>query len=242
MSYSLTIDADHQIFWQQDVYGNRIAKVHFNGKLDKLSFEVRLDVDVQGFNPFNFLIDERSQIFPFLYPPHIQKVLLPFLRAGEQGPRLSAFLNVVAGYHVEIISFLSELTKAVHFSIAYNVRFEQGVQTAEETLLIKSGSCRDSAWLLVVALRHLGLASRFVSGYLIQVPQPPVDSLELHAWAEVFIPGAGWLGLDTTSGLFAGESHIALAVGPSPQDVSPVVGTTDFCFATMEYTGSVIRS
>jgi transglutaminase-like putative cysteine protease len=238
--YSLNIDPVFKLFWQQDVYGNKVAGVNFGGKLDTMSVEVHLDIDIKPHNPFDFMIDQRAQIFPFLYPPRIQKALLPYLRISEDGLALTAFVEQSKMYHGDILGLLAELTKQIYGQIQYSQRFEEGVQRSEETLVMNSGSCRDSAWLLVEVLRHLGLASRFVSGYLIQLNTATGNLVDLHAWAEVFIPGAGWIGLDTTSGLFTGESHIALAVGPTPDDVAPVEGTTDPCISTMSYYSNVV--
>ena len=237
--YALVINPSEQIFWQQDVYGNKVARVNFEGKMTEMSVEVQLDIDLKMLNPFDFLIDQGAQLFPFLYPVRIQKALTPYLRTNEYGPRLSAFVENARKYHGDILGLLSELTKSVYETISYNQRFEQGVQNTEETLSIQSGSCRDSAWLLVEGLRHLGLASRFVSGYLLQLDTENGHQADLHAWTEVFIPGAGWIGLDTTSGLFTGSFHIALAVGPTPEDVAAVQGTTDPCISTMSYQASV---
>lgn len=240
-SYSLNLLPAHQIHWQQDVYGNKVARVDFDGKMETMSVEVKLRARLEQYNPFDFLIDPHARQFPFLYPPPIHKALLPYLRISEESRALSEFEASASGFHGEIFQFLVEFNKKVFDQIRCIRRVEEGVQTCEQTLQTCAGSCRDSAWLLVQLLRRLGLASRFVSGYLVQLGTSTGDIADLHAWADVFIPGAGWIGLDTTSGLFTSEGHIALAVGPAPQDVMPVDGTTDRCASTMHYQIAVDR-
>ena len=124
------------------------------------------------------------------------------------------------------VPFLADLNAAVHRDVAYSERMESGVQTPDETLRAAIGSCRDSAWLLVSLLRQYGIAARFVSGYLVQLT-PEADTTDLHAWTEAYLPGAGWVGLDPTSALFAGEGHIPLAATPRPSSAAPITGATE---------------
>jgi uncharacterized protein (DUF2126 family) len=246
LSYSLNAEpAEHFINWQQDPFGNWVARYVFPEKTDRLSFEVDLVAELTVINPFDFFIEEDARNFPFAYGKQLAKDLAPYFSIEESGPLLTEWVNGIDRSESETVSFLTGLNGEVANSIGYVIRMEAGVQTCEQTLGSRRGSCRDSAWLLVQLFRHLGIAARFVSGYLVQlVPDqksldgpsgPESDFTDLHAWAEVFIPGAGWIGLDATSGLLAGEGHIPLCCTPDPQSAAPVTGytestTTEFYF------------
>jgi len=241
----------HFINWQQDPVGNFNARVVFPDKVTELAFEVDLIADMTVINPFDFFVDEYADNYPFSYDAQLHEELKPFLKPAESGPRLMAWVNGVDRQKMRIVDFLVNLNQKLWHALKYNVRMEPGVQTCEETLEKASGSCRDSGWLLVQILRHLGLAARFVSGYLVQLT-PDTKSLDgpsgtdhdftdLHAWAEVYVPGAGWLGLDPTSGLFAGEGHIPLACTADPASAAPVTGTTDKCEVEFSFSNSVQR-
>jgi uncharacterized protein (DUF2126 family) len=237
-SYSLKVEpANHFINWQQDPFGNYQARIVFLEKTDCLSIEVDLVAEMVVINPFDFFLEDSAQHFPFTYEPQLARELVPFLEMREDGLRLQHWVASVDRTKQTTNDFLVDLNRRVFNDISYNIRMEAGVQSCEETLEKGSGSCRDSAWLLVQILRHLGLAARFVSGYLIQLTAdeksldgpsgPEHDFTDLHAWAEVYAPGAGWIGLDPTSGLFAGEGHIPLACTPDPVSAAPVTGASD---------------
>jgi uncharacterized protein (DUF2126 family) len=237
-SYSLKIRPEkHFINWQQDPFGNFQARLVFPDKTDCLSIEVDLVAEMVVINPFDFFLEDTARHFPFTYEKQLARELVPFLEVSEDGPRLREWLDGVDRSRQPTIDFLVDLNKRLQQDIKYNIRMEPGIQTCEETLAKGSGSCRDTGWLLVQILRHLGLAARFVSGYLIQLTAdqksldgpsgPEHDFTDLHAWAEVYAPGAGWMGLDPTSGLFAGEGHIPLACTPDPVSAAPVTGATD---------------
>ncbi|OYV51562.1 MAG: IMP dehydrogenase, partial [Burkholderiales bacterium 21-58-4] len=234
-SYSLKIRPEkHFINWQQDPFGNHLARVVFPEKTRELSIEVDLVVDMTVINPFDFFVEEYAEKYPFDYDAQLRKELSPYLEVTESGPLLEKWLEQVDRSSRGIVDFLVELNSALYRSIGYTVRMAPGVQTCEETLVKALGSCRDSGWLLVQIMRRLGLAARFVSGYLVQLAAdvksldgpsgPEADFTDLHAWAEVYVPGAGWIGLDPTSGLFAGEGHIPLACTTDPSSAAPVTG------------------
>jgi uncharacterized protein (DUF2126 family)/transglutaminase-like putative cysteine protease len=255
-AYSLTISpADHSINWQQDPFGNYLARVVFPSKARELDITVGLVADMRVINPFDFFIEDYAETYPFRYPPELAADLKPYLdiSATTRGPIFDDWITATAppSDGQPTIQFLGALNSAVHGDVAYSVRMEHGVQTPDETLKRQIGSCRDSAWLLVTALRHCGLAARFVSGYLVQLApdQPSLDGpsgptedfTDLHAWAEAYIPGAGWIGLDATSALFAGEGHIPLAATPHPASASAITGSTEPVETIMDFANRVRR-
>ncbi|MFT7198173.1 MAG: transglutaminase-like putative cysteine protease, partial [Marinoscillum sp.] len=236
--YSLNIKPEnHFINWQQDPFGNYMARVIFPEKVKFFEIDVEVIADMVVINPFDFFIEEYAEAFPFAYPEELAKQLGPYLAITDNDPLLMDLVaqakDLLKG-DIKTVDALVAINQLVNHLLAYNIRMEPGVQSCHETLTIKSGSCRDFSWLLVMLFRHLGLAARFTSGYLIQLTADEkaldgpsgteVDFTDLHAWAEVYIPGAGWIGLDSTSGLFAGEGHIPLACTPSPQDAAPISG------------------
>ncbi len=236
-SYSLKIQPEsHFLNWQQDPFGNFMARVVFPEPAKELVVDVEVIANLKVINPFDFFVEEYADNYPFEYEEQLAKELIPYLEIKEKGPLLMKWLEGVDLTKRNIVDFLVEINQKLFTDINYSIRMEPGVQTCEETLDSKVGSCRDSAYLLVQALRHLGLAARFVSGYLVQLKSdqksldgpsgPEEDFTDLHAWTEVYVPGAGWIGLDPTSGLFAGEGHIPLAGTPDPVSAAPVTGAT----------------
>ena len=240
LAYSLQVVPEKQfINWQQDIYGNFIARYVFPEKTRDFEITVDLVADMTVINPFDFFVESYAEKFPFAYPDTLAQDLAPFLKIEEHGPQLQQwianFREQLTNQNIHSVDFLIAINRRLQQDIRYLVRMEPGVQTCEQTLALKSGSCRDSGWLMVQILRHCGLAARFVSGYLIQLTAdskaldgpsgPERDFTDLHAWAEAYIPGAGWIGLDPTSGLFAGEGHIPLACTTSPAAAAPVNGT-----------------
>ncbi|WP_312797957.1 transglutaminase family protein [Tianweitania sp.] len=239
ISHSLKVSPDnHFVNLQQDPYGNWQARFVFPEPVRELKIEVDVVADMTVYNPFDFFVEPEAESFPFTYPADIVDDLSIYRTPEDAGPKLQAFLDTIEREAPSTVNFLVDLNTRISREIAYLIRMEAGVQTPEETLERASGSCRDSSWLLVQVLRHLGFAARFVSGYLVQLKPDlvsldgpagtAVDFTDLHAWAEVYLPGAGWIGFDPTSGLLTGESHIPLAATPHYRNAAPISGLASF--------------
>jgi uncharacterized protein (DUF2126 family)/transglutaminase-like putative cysteine protease len=258
LSYSLHVTpAAHLLNWQLDVHNNHVARLLLTEKTHEFVVDVGLVAELSPFNPFDFFLEPAVETYPFKYPAELAKDLDPYLSVDPAGPRLQAFLAKLSRDRRGTISFLVDLNRTVRSEIDYLTRLDPGIQTCEQTLEKSSGSCRDSAWLLVQILRHCGIAARFVSGYLIQLAAedsaaagdgttegasgPRYDSADFHAWVEAYLPGAGWIGMDATSGLFAGEGHIALVSTPSASQAAPIEGTVEPANVDFSYSMSVRR-
>ena len=239
LSHSLKVEpTNHFVNLQQDPYGNFLARFVFPEPVMEFKIEVDLVADMTVYNPFDFFVEESAETFPFDYPQEIRDDLAIYRAPEPAGPLLSAFLATIDRGPKNTVNFLVDLNARLQREIAYIVRMETGVFSPEETLAAKKGSCRDSSWLLVQILRNLGIAARFVSGYLVQLkpdlvsldgpPGTAVDFTDLHAWCEVYIPGAGWIGFDPTSGLLTGESHVPLAATPHYRNAAPISGMASF--------------
>ncbi|MGH6627271.1 MAG: transglutaminase family protein, partial [Burkholderiaceae bacterium] len=242
ISYSIKVEpAGHFINWQQDPFSNYLTRLVFLEKAQEFKVTVDLVVEMSVYNPFDFFLEPSAETFPFQYSEAQAQELAPYLATEPLTPRVQAYLDKIDRQFTQAkgrtIDFLVGVNQMLQHDVKYLIRMEPGVQTPEQTLQLASGSCRDSGWLLVQLLRRCGLAARFVSGYLIQLTPDvkaldgpsgtTVDFTDLHAWCEVYLPGAGWVGLDPTSGLLAGEGHIPLACTPRPSSAAPIEGAVD---------------
>lgn len=252
LSYSMRVTpATHFINWQQDPQSNYLARLVFPDKTTSFRIEVDLVAEMSVLNPFDFFLEPAAENFPFEYDASLAHELAPYRQKAPLTPAFEKYLASIPREKKQTTNFLVELNQRLQKDISYLIRMEPGVQTPEETLVSAAGSCRDSGWLLVQILRHLGFAARFVSGYLIQLKSDvksldgpsgtEVDFTDLHAWCEVYLPGAGWIGFDPTSGLLAGEGHIPLACSPDPSSAAPVTGALDDCETTFEHHMQVSR-
>jgi uncharacterized protein (DUF2126 family)/transglutaminase-like putative cysteine protease len=253
ISYSLKLKPDdHFLNWQQDPFGNFLARMVPNEKSRELSVTVDLVAEMAVLNPFDFFIEESARDWPFTYDQELKHDLRPYLVTETPGPQLTKYLEALTlKKGATTIDVVVSINQMLEHDIGYTIRMEPGVQTPEETLAKRTGSCRDSSWLLVQIFRHLGLAARFVSGYLIQLKSDvkPLDGpagaeqdfTDLHAWTEVYLPGAGWVGLDPTSGLLASEGHIPLAATPSPSSAAPISGGHTKAEVTFDFDMQITR-
>lgn len=267
LSYSLRVTPEkHFINWQQDPQSNYLARLVFEQPTREFCIEVDLVAEMAVLNPFDFFLEPEAEKFPFSYDHALDHELAPFRLKCSSTPQFAKYLGEIKrdlfpanhakgaeakDTRLRTIDFLVALNQRLWKDVKYTIRLEPGVQKPEETLQLASGSCRDSAWLFVQLFRHLGMAARFVSGYLIQL-KADVKSLDgpsgterdftdLHAWCEVYLPGAGWVGLDPTSGLLAGEGHIPLAATPDPSSAAPISGALDECECEFSHEMNVTR-
>jgi transglutaminase-like putative cysteine protease len=258
-SYSMKVEpAEHFINWQQDPQSNYVARLTFPKPTRAFKVEVDVVAEMAAYNPFDFFVEESAAKYPFQYDPILLHELEPFHHLLPLTPRFATYvahlrsgLTKPAAERPRTMDVVVGINRQLASEVGYLIRMEPGVQSPEETLRLKTGSCRDSAWLLCQILRHLGMASRFVSGYIVQLKPDitaidgpsgtTVDFTDLHAWCEVYLPGAGWIGLDATSGLLASEGHIPLACTPDPTSAAPITGALSECETEFHFEMTVTR-
>src|SRR5688572_24874273 len=252
LSYALKVTPeDHFLNWQQDPQSNYLARLVFPEQTELLDIHVDLVAEMAAFNPFDFFLEPYAEKWPFEYEPELREELTPYRRLLPGMPKVDAYAESIPRDRQGTNDLLVALNQRLWKEIAYRIRLEPGLQSPDHTLELASGSCRDTGWLLVQIMRRLGFAARFVSGYLIQLTAdekplegptgPEQDFCDLHAWCEVYLPGAGWIGLDPTSGLYAGEGHLPLACSAEPSLAAPVSGLVDKCETVFEHHMKVTR-
>ncbi len=225
-SSQLSITPNYKIRWERDIYGNSIALVDFLNKSPTL--EISSDVIVQHYaeQPLEFALDDSAMHYPFHYNPLEQIDLIPYQMAvfPRDYPIVQKWLEDICrpGNLMKTAVLLDALNKAISSRFEYQIREEPGVQSPQQTIESGSGSCRDFAALFIEACRVFGFASRFVSGYLLV---ENAQHLATHAWSEVYLPGSGWRGFDSTSGTLVGGDHIAVAQHRHPEAIPPVSGS-----------------
>lgn len=226
--HALTIAPKHHLTTQRDLHGNLLTRVIVPDKTRLFEVAVDLTADLTPINPFAFFVDNDVAARPFAYPDELARDLIPYLAVDAEGPLFDALVARFRDARGGTVAFLVDLNAGIRARIAYETRLASGTQTPEETLFRARGSCRDSAWLLVQLLRATGIAARFVSGYSIQLKNQEgsvkEDVAALHAWAEAWLPGAGWIGLDPVSGMMAAAGHIPLACAPHYGQAVPIEG------------------
>jgi len=226
-SSRLEISPAYNIKWYRDVFDNSLAIVNFLEATDRLRITSEVVIQHYEDSPLNFSVEEYALHYPFIYKEGERIDLAAFqqpLFINDQSAVMSWLGKIgLRTRNMETLSLQSKLNQAIHTQFRYRMREEAGVQSPEQTLRLGSGSCRDYATLFIEACRYLGLASRFVSGYL-HAPSTEAGNASTHAWAEVYLPGRGWQGFDPTIGEVTGNKHIAVAVARNPETVPPVSG------------------
>lgn len=225
-SYQLEVNPATPLYWSRDHHENSLAIAYYYERMESLSVRAAFEVETRDRNPFDFIVRLDAGRYPFDYMPAESAMLAPYLDTpdGKSRPLLAWMRSIIKPFPDETLDLLTKLNTAMQANIEYRHRLEPGAQAPEETIEKQSGTCRDFALLMVHACHALGLAARFVSGYLFDPTVEDGDTGSLHAWAEVYLPGAGWKGFDPTHGILTDEHFIPVSVGRGPFNLNPVTG------------------
>ncbi len=239
-AYSLKVEAQpHWLNWLRDPLENYVGRLDFPEPVTRLGLDVELIAELEPMNPFDFLVEPYAAEYPFDYPKQLQKELAPYLAAPASGARLDAWLDALDPRLGYIMDFLRQVNSRVNASVPRVLPADSGAIDLEATLASGTGSSRAVAWLATLALRDLGMAARLVSGYRVFLTREP--SASLHAWTEVYLPGAGWVGMDPAGGLFTHEGYLPLAAAPDPLRAQPLVGYHEACEEELAESVSIRR-
>ncbi len=223
LKFDFATNAGGSVHWRHDLFDNVVAQCFYPREDDRLVYRLDAEIAVEERNPFGFLLDSRALQWPAEYIPREREVLAAFMVAEQTD--LPSALRPISGS--ETVNALVTMNQWIHTNIAYERREDGEAHAPDETLSLRRGACRDTAVLLAAALRMQGLAARLVSGFLWEGVGDPAErkaDSALHAWTEVFLPGAGWVGLDPSNGVLADHHYLAAAVGILPSDIAPVSG------------------
>ena len=224
---SIEISPPHHLRWIRDLYGNNIGLVDFQEEAEELLIDCKFVIGISENNPFDFVLAPEVAGYPFFYEHELHSEILPltrniYIRDVEQ---IRVWLESIwsPGKTVDTLQFLQELNLKIYRTFQYQRRESRGVQTPKDTLESMSGSCRDFATLFIEACRALGIAARFVSGYLYS---PGITGrMSMHGWTEVYLPGAGWIGFDPSWGVLADFHYIPAAVTRHSEHAPPISGS-----------------
>ncbi len=222
--FHLAVEPEARLCWVRDHHDNCVAWAYFRERANEL--DVRAEIEVETFerNPFDFILRPDAVRHPFHYAPAEAAVLAPFLEetGGRIHPLLAWLRTIVPQLSEDMLELLAQLNRALGEHVGFRARLEPRVQPPEETIRRRSGTCRDLAVLMMHVCRALGIAARYVTGYRRDVAHPAGGGL--HAWTEVFLPGAGWRGFDAAHALAVDDQYVPVAVGGGPENLFPVSG------------------
>ena len=224
--FRLRVNGDSAVRFSRDVFDNVVVSCFFPERMTELRFDLEIDLDLEEKDAFDFILESSAVEMPFEYQPELLAILAPFTKRQTTGLLTVPNWNPSGLERAGTVSALVALNHALHECIGYERREEGTARSPEETLRLGRGACRDVSVLLAEVLRGVGLAARLVSGYLRETDSTSRRAEgSLHAWTEVFLPGAGWIGMDATNGVFCNHNFIAAAIGLVPAHITPISGS-----------------